>query len=158
MILNECVSQLSDKQVSLLLQNSEQRDVELKLERPKNRIEVRGEAKDVTVMIGEIWRELNEGLKRANAREQAKLLSGDVQWRYVLSGKTRRFSSTRNAKIEEAYRKQCLSVTVDVRGDKFRLDLKNNTGIGSLSGERITINPKVLGPTEGKTCSYQEQS
>ena len=154
-ISNECVSRLSDKQVSLLLQNSKTRDVELKLDCPKNRIEVRGEAKDVTVMIGEIWRELNERLKRARAREHAKLLSGHVEWCYVLYGKTRRFSSTRNAKIEEAYSKQCLTATVDVRGDKFRLDLKNNTGIGSLSGERITISRKVLGPTEGKTCCYQ---
>jgi len=46
-------------------------------------------------------------------------------------------------------------VTVDVRGDKFRLDLKKNTGIGSLSGERITINRKALGPSEGKTCCHQ---
>jgi len=150
-ISNECVSQLSDKQVSRLLQNSNRRDVELKLERLKNRIKVRGEAKDVTVMIGEIWPELNN----ARAREHAKLLSSHVEWRYVLYGKTSRFSSTKNAKIEEAYSKQCLSVTVDVRGDTFRLDLKNNTGIGSLSGERITINRKVLGPNEGKTCCYQ---
>ena len=154
-ISNECVSQLSDRQVSLLLQNSRKRDVELKLEPRKNRIEVRGEAKDVTVMIGEIWRELNKRLKRARAREHVKLLSGHVEWRYVLYGKTSRFTSTKNAKIEEAYTKQCQSVTVDVRGDTFRLDLKNNTGIGSLSGERITINRKVLGSTEGKTCCYR---
>ena len=150
-ISNECVSQLSDKQVTFLLQNSKKRDVELKIEVPKNRIEIRGEAKDVTVMIGEIWRELNERLKRTRAREHAKLLSGHVEWCYVLYGKTRRFSSTKNAKIEEAYDKKWLSVTVDIRGDKFQLNFKNNTGIGSLSGERVTINRKVLGPTEGKT-------
>ena len=150
-ISNECVSQLSDKQVTFLVQNSKKRDVELKIEPSRNRIEVRGEAKDVTVMIGEIWRELNERLKRARAREHAKLLSGHVEWCYVLYGKTTRFSSTKNAKIEEAYNKKWLSVTVDIRGDKFQLDFKNNTGIGSLSGERVTINRKVLGPTEGKT-------
>ena len=154
-ISNECVGQLSDKQVTFLLQNSKKRDIELKFKSAKNRIEVRGEAKDVTVMIGEIWRELNERLKKARAREHAKLLSGHVEWCYVLYGKTRRFSSTKNVKIEEAYNKQCLTVTVDIRGDEFRLDFKNNTGLGSLSGERITINRKVLGPTEGKTCCYQ---
>ena len=153
-ISNECVSQLSDKQVSFLLQNSKKRDVDLKLEPAKNRIEVRGDAKDVTVMIGEIWRELNERLKRTRAHEHAKLLSGHVEWCYVLHGKTRRFSSTKNAKIEEAYRKQCLSVTVDIRGNRFRLNFKNNTGLGTLSGEpiTITISRKVLGSSEGKTC------
>ena len=150
-ISNECVSQLSDKQVTFLLQNSKKRDVELKIEPLRNRIEVRGEAKDVTVMIGEIWRELNERLNRTRAREHAKLLSGHVEWCYVLYGKTRRFISTKNAKIEEAYNKKWPNVTVDIRGDKFQLNFKNNTGIGSLSGERITINRKVLGPTEGKT-------
>ena len=151
-ISNECVSQLSDKQVTFLVQNSKKRDVELKLEPSRNRIEVRGEAKDVTVMIGEIWRELNERLKRARAREHAKLLSGHVEWCYVLYGKTRRFSSKKNAKIEEAYNKKCIRVRVDIGGDKFELNFKNNTGIASLSGERITINRKVLGPTEGETC------
>ena len=150
-ILNECISQLSDKQVAFLVKSSKTRDVELKIEPPRNRIEVRGEAKDVTVMIGEIWRELNERLKRTGARENAKLLSGQVVWCYVLHGKAMRFSSTKNAKIEEAYSKQSLSATVDIGGEKFRLEFKNSTGIGSLSGERITINRKVLGPTEGKT-------
>lgn len=153
-ISNECVSQLSDKQVTFLLQNSKKQDVELKIEPATNRIEVRGDAKDVTVMIGEIWRELNERLKRARAREHAKLLSGQVEWCYVLYGKTSRFGSTKNAKIEEAYIKKCLNVTVDIRGDKFQLNFKNNTGIGSLSGERITISRKVLGATEGKACCY----
>ena len=147
-ISSECVSQLSDKQVALLLQNSEKRDVELKIEPPRNQIEVCGEAKEVTVMIGETWRELNE----TRTREHAKLLYGHVKWRYVLQGKTRCFSSTKNAKIEDAYSKQCQSVTVDIRGDKFQLNFKNNTGIGSLSREHVTINRKVMGPTEGETC------
>ena len=151
-ISNECVSQPSDKQVTFLLQNSKMRDVELKIEPSRNRLEVRGEAKDVTVIIGEIWRELNERLKRARAREHAKLLSGHVEWCYVLYGTTRRFSSTKNVKIEKAYNKKWPSVTIDIRGDKFQLNLKNNTGIDSLSGERITINRNILGPTEGKTC------
>ena len=150
-ISDECISQLSDKQVAFLLKNSKTQDVELKIEPLRNRIEVRGEAKDVTVMIGEIWRELNERLKRTRARDHAKLLSGHVEWCYVLYGKTRRFSSTKNAKIEEAYNKKCMRVTVDIRGDTFQLNFRNNTGLGSLSGERITINRKVLGPTEGKT-------
>ena len=53
-ISNECVSQLSDRQLTFLVQNSKKRDVQLKIEPPKNRIEVHGEAKDVTVMIREI--------------------------------------------------------------------------------------------------------
>lgn len=150
-ITNEYVSQLSDKQVSSLLQTSKKRDVELKLDPAKNRIEVRGDAKDVTAMIGETWRELNERLKRARAHEHAKLLSSHVKWSYVLNGKTRRFHSTKNAKIEEAYNKQCLSVTVDIQGKKFQLNLKNNTGLGSPSGEHITFSRRVLGPTKGKT-------
>ena len=150
-ISDECVSQLSDKQVTFLLQNSKKRDVELKLEPPKKRIEVRGEAKDVTVMIGEIWRELNE----TRAREHAKLLSSHVEWCYVLYGKTRRFSSTKKAKIDEAYNKKCMNVTVDIQRDKFKLDFKNNTGLGSQSGARININRNVLGPTEGEIFCYR---
>ena len=102
-------------------------------------------------MIGETWRELNERLKRARAHEHAKLLSSHVKWSYVLNGKTRRFNSTNNAKIEEAYDKQCLSVTVDIQGKKFQLNLTNNTGFGSQSGEHITFSRRVLGPTKGKT-------
>lgn len=107
--------------------------------------------KGVTVMIGEIWRVLNE----TRAREHAKLLSSHVEWCYVLYGKTRRFSSTKNAKIEEAYNKKCMNVTVDIQRDRFKLDFKNNTGLGSLSGERITINRKVLGATEGEIFCYR---
>ena len=154
-ISNECVSQLSDKQVTFLVQNSKKRDVELKIEPPKNRIEVRGEAKDVTVMIGEVWWELNERLKRTRAREHGKLLSGHVEWCYVLHGKTRRFSSTKKAKIDEAYNKKCMNVTVDIQRDKFKLDFKNNTGLGSQSGARININRNVLGPTEGEIFCYR---
>ena len=153
-IRNDCVSRLSDRQISVLLQNSKQRDVELKVEAAVNQIDIRGDANDVTVMIGEIWRELNEREKRKRDREHAKLLAGHVEWRYVLFGKSYRFSATKNVKIEEAYSKNCRSVTVGIRGDTFTLRFKNNTGTGSLSGERITISRNVLGPTEGKMCLH----
>lgn len=151
-ISNECVSQLSDKQVSVLLQKSKERDVELKIKTAVNRLEVRGDATDVTVMIGEIWRELNERDRRARDREHAKLLAGHVEWRYVIFGKTNRFNSTKNAKIEEAYSKNCRSVRVNIRGDTFELRFKDNTGKGFLSGVHITISRRVLGPSEGKIC------
>ncbi len=151
-ISNECVSQLSDRQVSVLLQKSKERDVELKIETAVNRLEVRGDANDVTVMIGEIWRELNERDRRTRDREHAKLLAGHVEWRYAIFGKTNRFGSTRNAKIEEAYSKNHRSVRVNIRGDTFELSFKDNTGIGLLSGVDITISRKVLGPSEGKKC------
>ena len=48
-----------------------------------------------------------------------------------------------------------MNVTVAIRGDKFKLEFKNNTGLGTLSGAGITINRKVLGPTEGETCCYR---
>lgn len=152
-IPNEFVSQLSDRQVSRLLQNCNKRDVELKVEPAGNRVEVRGDANDVTAMVGEVWVELNERSKRQGTREHAKLLAGHVEWRYVLFGKTKRFSATKNAKIEETYSKKCPNVTIKLRGDQFQLHFKDNTGRGSLSGEHITISRKALGTSEGKSWS-----
>ena len=42
-----------------------------------------------------------------------------IEWRYVLHGKIRRFSSTKNRKIEEAYGKMSPNVTVGLCGDYY---------------------------------------
>ena len=146
----ESVSQLSDRQVHRLLQSCRKRDIELKIEPAGNRVEVRGEANNVAAIVGEIWVELNERCKKMRTHEYAKLLAGHVEWRYVLHGETRRFSSTKNAKIEEAFRKKYPNVTVGLRGDQFQLHFRDNTGKGSLSGEKIKISRKVVGTSEGK--------
>ena len=153
-ISNESVSQLSEKQVSVLLQKSKKQDVELKIEPAVNRLEVCGDANDVTAMTGEIWRELNATVRKTRDREHAKLLAGHVEWRYVLFRKTHRFDPTKNAKIEDAYNKNLPSVLVNIRGDTFQLRFKDNTGEGRLSGEKITISRNILGPSEGKRCCY----
>ena len=149
----ESVSQLSDRQVHRLLQSCRKRDIELKIEPAGNRVEVCGEANNVAAIVGEIWVELNERCKKMRTYEYAKLLAGHVEWRYVLHGKTRRFSSTKNAKIEEAFRKKSPNVTVGLRGDQFQLHFRDNTGKGSLSGEKIKISRKVVGTSEGKCWS-----
>ena len=90
---------------------------------------------------------------RMRTHECANLLAGHVEWRYVLHGETRRFSSTKNAKIEEAYIKKSPNVTVELCGDQFQLHFRDNTGKGRLSGEKIKISRKVVGTSEGKGWS-----
>ena len=76
-----------------------------------------------------------------------------IEWRYVLHGKIRRFSSTKNRKIEEAYGKMSPNVTVGLCGDQFQLHFRDNTEKGSLSGEQIKISRKVVWTSEGKGWS-----
>ena len=71
----------------------------------------------------------------------------------VLHGKIRRFSSTKNRKIEEAYSKMSPNVTVGLCGDQFQLHFRDNTEKGSLSGEQIKISRKVVGTSESKGWS-----
>ena len=71
----------------------------------------------------------------------------------LASLETRRFSSTKNAKIEEAFRKKYPNVTVGLRRDQFQLHFRDNTGKGSLSGEKIKISRKVVGTSDGKCWS-----
>ena len=44
-------------------------------------MEVRGDANNVSVIVGEIWVELNKRCKKMRTREYAKLLAGQVEWR-----------------------------------------------------------------------------
>ena len=147
----ECdvVSQLSDKQKDILRKKAKDCDVKLEIEGDADRIVVCGGPTEVAGMVGEIWKEINERMKKKQEEEQAKLLSKNVEWSYEIRGTKVVFASKENAKIELAHSKDDHTVQVSLRGDKFVIDLKRNSGLGQTSGEQITLIRKVKGADEG---------
>ena len=147
----ECdvVSQLSDKQKDILRKKAKDRDVKLEIEDDVDRIVVRGGPTEVSGIVGEIWKEISERTKKKQEEEQAKLVSKNVEWSYEIRGTKVVFASKENAKIELAHSKDDNTVQVSLRGDKFVIDLKRNSGRGQTSGEQITLTRKVKGADEG---------
>ena len=143
------VSQLSVKQKDILRKKAKDRDVQLEVEDDVDRIVVRGGPTEVSGMVGEIWKEISERTKKKQEEEQAKLVSKNVEWTYEIQGTKITFALKANAKIELAHSKGEPSVQVSLRGDKFVIDLKGNSGRGKTSGEQITLTRKVKGADEG---------
>ena len=146
---SEIVSQLSDKQRDILRKKAKDRDVKLEIEDDVDRIVVRGGPTEVSGMVGEIWKEINGRTKSKQEEEQAKLVSKNVEWSYEIRGTKVVFASKENAKIELAHSKDDHTVQVSLRGDKFVIDLKRNSGLGQTSGEQITLIRRVKGADEG---------
>ena len=146
---NETVSQLSDKQKDILRKKAKDRDVKLEIEDDVDRIVVRGGPTEVSGIVGEIWKEINERTKKKQEEEQAKLVSKNIEWSYEIQGIQMAFAPKANARIELAHSKDEHTVQVSLRGDKFVIDLKRNFGRGQTFGEQITLTRKVKGADEG---------
>ena len=145
----DVVSQLFDKQKDILRKKAKDRDVKLEIEDDVDRIVVRGGPTEVYEIVGEIWKEISERTKKKQEEEQAKLVSKNVEWSYEIRGTKMVFAPKANAKIELAHSKDEHTVQVSLRGDKFVIDLKRNSGRGQTSGEQTTLIRKVKGADEG---------
>ena len=148
-VKSDVVSQLSDKQKDILRKKAKDRDVKLKIENDVDRTVVRGGPTEVAGIVGENWKEINKRMKKKQEEEHAKLVSRNVKWSYEIRGIKIAFAPKANAKIELAYSKDEQTVQVSLRGDKFVMDLKRNSGRGQTSGEQITLTRKVEGADEG---------
>ena len=146
---NEVISQLSQKQINSLRRKADDRDVILEVEAVVNRIAVRGQPTEVSSMVQEIWKEINERTKRKQEEEQALLLSKDIEWSYAMHGNRMFFGSKANAKIEMVHSRDEPRVQVSLRAERFVIDLKTKTGRGQKNGEQITLDRKVKGAEEG---------
>ena len=141
---NEVVSQFSHKQIVRLRRKAEDRDVKLEVEADVDRIVVRGQPTDVSGMVGEIWKEINERTKKNQEVEQAQLVSTNIEWSYKRRGSKMVFDPRTKAKIEIAYCKDAPTVEVSLRGEQFILNLKANSGREQRTGEQITLKRKVI--------------
>ena len=146
---SDVISELSQKQIDNLRRKAEDRDVKLVIEADDDRIVVRGEPTEVSGMVGEIWKEISERTKKKQEEEQAQVLSKNIEWSYERHGAKMVFGPKANAKIEMAHSKEHHTVQVSLRGNRFVIDLKTNTGRGQQSGEQITLTRKVKGAEEG---------
>ena len=146
---NEVVSQLSRKQIVSLRTKAEDLDVKLVVEADVDRIIVRGQPTEVSGMVGEIWKEINEWTKKNQEEEQAQLVSKKIEWRYKIRGSKMVFGPIAKTKIEIAYSKDAPTVRVYLRGEQFILDLKAKTGRGLRTGEQITLTRKAKEAEEG---------
>ena len=146
---NEVISQLSHKQIVRLQRKAEDRDVKLEVEVDVDRIVVRGQPTDVSGMVGEIWKEINERMKKNQEVEQAQLVSRNIEWSYKTRGSKMVFDPRSKAKIEIAYWKDAPTVKVSLHGERFILDLKAKSGRGQRTGEQITLKRKVKEAEEG---------
>ena len=146
---NEAVNQLSHRQIESLRKKADDRDVRLDIEAEIDRIVVCGEPTEVTGMVGEIWHEINERNKKIKEKQQALLVSKNIEWSYEILGTKMVFGSKTNAKLEMAHVKSEAFVRVSLRADDFDINLKAKTGQGRHNGETITIHRKVKGSGEG---------
>ena len=146
---SDVISQLFDKQKDMLRKKAKDRDVKLEIEDDMNCIVIRGGPTEVAGIVGEIWKEINKRMKKKQEEEQAKLVSKNVEWSYEIQGTKVAFAPKANAKIELAHSKDEHAVQVSLRGDKFVIDLKGNSGRGQKSGEQISLTRKVKGADEG---------
>ena len=142
---HEVVSQLSHNQVVSLRRKAEERDVKLVVEADVDRIVVRGQPTDVSGIVGEIWKEINERTKKNQEVEQARLVPRNIEWSYEIHGSKMVFDRKTNAKIEMASSKDEPRVQVSLRGQQFVIDLKAKIGLGQRAGEQITLKRKVKG-------------
>ena len=145
---NDVISQLSHKQIVSLRRKAEDRDVKLLVEADVDRIVVRGQSTEVSGMVGEIWKEINERTKKKQEDDQAQLVSRKIEWSYEMHGDKMVFGRKANAKIEMACSKDEPRLQVSLRGEQFVIDLKAKSGRGTRTGEQITLTRKVKG-TEG---------
>ena len=146
---SDVVSQLSDKQKDILRKKAKNRDVKLEIEDDVDRFVVRGGPTEVSGIVGEIWKEINERTKKKKDEEQVKLVSKNIEWSYEIRGIKMAFAPKANAKIELAHSKDENTVQVSLPGEKFVIDLKRNSGRGQTSGDQITLTRKVKGADEG---------
>ena len=146
---SDVVSQLSDKQKDILRKKAKNRDVKLEIEDDVDRFVVRGGPTEVSRIVGEIWKEINERTKKKKDEEQVKLVSKNIEWSYEIRGIKMAFAPKANTKIELAHSKDENTVQVSLRGEKFVIDLKRNSGRGQTSGDQITLTRKVKGADEG---------
>ena len=146
---SDVISQLFDKQKDMLRKKAKDRDVKLEIEDDMNCIVIRGGPTEVAGIVGEIWKEINKRMKKKQEEDQAKLVSKNVEWSYEIQGTKVAFAPKANAKIELAHSKDEHTVQVSLRGDKFVIDLKRNSGLGQTSGEQISLTRKVKGADEG---------
>ena len=146
---SEVIRQLSHKQIDSLKRKAEDRDVKLKVEADVDRISLRGQPNEVSGLVGEIWKEINERTKKIQEEEQAQLVSRNIEWSYEIRGTNMAFGRKANAKIEMASSKNEPRVQVSLRGEQFVIDLKAKTGRGQQTGEQITLTRKVKGAEEG---------
>ena len=146
---HEAVSQLSHKQVVSLGRKAEDRDVKLVVEANVDRIVVRGQPTDVSDMVGEIWKEINERTKKNQEEEQAQLVSRNIEWSYEIHGSKMVFDRKTIARIETAWSKNEPRVQASFRGEQFVIDLKTKTGCRTRTGEQITLTREVKGAEEG---------
>ena len=112
---NVVVSQLSHKQIVRLRRKAEDRDVKLEVEADVDRIVARGQPTDVSRMVEEIWKEINERTKKNQEVKQAQLVSKDIEWSYKTRGTEMVFDPSTKAKIEIAYCKDAPTVEVSLR-------------------------------------------
>ena len=143
------ISELSHKEIRTLRKKAEYHDVELVVEADNGRMVLRGDPKEVSGMVGEIWKEISEEKKKKQEEEQAQLLSKNIEWGYETNSTKSVFGPKVNAKIEMAHSKEDHTVQVSLRGDQFVIDLKTKTGRGQQSGEQITLTRTVKGVEEG---------
>ena len=148
-VTNEVISQLSHKQVDSLRRKAEDRDVRLEVEADANCIVVQGQPTEVSGIVGEIWEEISERIKKTQEEEQAQLVSRNIEWSYEIHGSKKVFGRKANAKIEMASSKDEPGVHVSLPGEQFVIDLKAKTGRGQRTGEQITLKRKVKGAEEG---------
>jgi ABC-type molybdate transport system ATPase subunit len=146
---NKDVSKLSERQRKKLTTKARKLDVTIKFEDRIQRIVVRGDPDDVSVIINDIWEEIQERSKKENDSEQAKVLYKTIKWQYESHGISHFFNKSSNAVIEKAHANKDTRVTVEVEGENYIIIFAQSTGTGLSSGQTISVTRTTVGSSAG---------
>jgi hypothetical protein len=156
---NKDVCKLSERQRKKLTTKARQLDVTIKFADRIQRIIVRGDPEDVSVIINDIWEEIQERSKKENDSEQAKMLYKTIKWQYESHGIIHFFNKSSNAVIEKAHANKDTRVTVEVECENYLIVFAQSTGTGLSTAQIISVARTTVGSAvghnEGKTTLYQ---
>ncbi|XP_068736415.1 protein mono-ADP-ribosyltransferase PARP14-like [Montipora capricornis] len=126
-ITHKMVPQITQECWSSLSKVAVHHEVELMFNASENSITVRGNANDVSKVVGRVWREITRMAERRSDSERRKLLTKYVRWNFILLDKEISIKENISASLEDAYNQQCREVRLFVQNSEFKVDFNAMT-------------------------------
>lgn len=126
-VTHKMVPQISQKCWTSLSDAASLHDVELTIEAHNNAITVRGNSKDVSLVVDHIWQHISRLAEEQSDNERRKLLAQYVRWHYVILDKEIGISEKISATLEDACNRKCNEVTLFVKDCEYKVDFNSMT-------------------------------
>lgn len=132
-ITHKMVPQITQECWSSLFKVAIHHEVELMCNASENGITVRGNANDVSKVVGRVWQEITRLSEQQSDSERRKLLTKYVRWNFILLDKEISIKENISASLEDAYNQQCREVRLFVQNCEFKVDFNAMTVFSTRS-------------------------